>query len=378
MSVNQSSFGPKPQFIDGDGNPAVGNQMFFYAAGSSTKQNTYTDATGNTANSNPLVLNALGQPASELWFEDGASYKVVYAPSTDTDPPASPIWTIDNISGINDNSNLDQWIGSGVTPTYISATQFTLVGDKTTAFHVNRRVRCSVTAGTLYGYISVSAFTTLTTVTVVLDSGVLDVGLDVVDLGLLTATNIAFPKNVVIAGPLSGTGITGAAASGANSDITSLTACTALTNAAGIDIKGTNINDSAAAGDVGEFISSTVLVGSAVGLTTLTEANVTSISLTAGDWVVDGAVSFSAAAGTSITRVTGGASISSASLPAAGDYFALPMAPVVPGSGVYTTLSIPTQRILLPATTTVYLATLATFSISTLAAFGHISARRVR
>jgi hypothetical protein len=208
MSVNPSSFGPKPQFIDGEGNPAVGNQLFFYTAGSATKQNTYTDSTGNTANANPLVLNALGQPTNELWFTDGASYKVIYAAAGDTDPPASPIWTIDNISGINDNSNLDQWIGSGVTPTYISTTQFTLVGDQTTAFHVNRRVRCSVTAGTVYGYISVSAYTTLTTVTVVPDSGALDVGLDVVDLGLLTATDVAFPKNI--------------ARSGANTDITSL------------------------------------------------------------------------------------------------------------------------------------------------------------
>ena len=51
-------------------------------------------------------------------------------------------------------------------------------------------------------------------------------------------------------------------------------------------VKGTTTNDSAAAGTVGEEIVSTVIVGSAVSLTTATAATVTSIALTAGDWDV--------------------------------------------------------------------------------------------
>lgn len=195
MAVNPSPFGPKPQFEDGNGNPAVGNKLFFYAAGSTTKQNTFTDSTGGVANANPIILNSLGQPPNEIWFTAGLSYKAVYAPSTDSDPPVSPIWTIDNIKGINDTATtLDQWVISSLTPTYVSATQFTFPGDQTSTFTVNRRIKLQVTAGTVYGYISVSAYTTLTTITVVLDSGALDSGLSAVSYGIITPAQTSFPQ----------------------------------------------------------------------------------------------------------------------------------------------------------------------------------------
>jgi hypothetical protein len=64
-----------------------------------------------------------------------------------------------------------------------------LAGDQTTQYQVNRRIKATVTAGTVYGYISASAYGALTTVTVVLDSGVLDSGLTKVELGLITYNN---------------------------------------------------------------------------------------------------------------------------------------------------------------------------------------------
>lgn len=203
MAVNLSPFGPRPQFELSSGLPAVGNKLFFYVAGSvNTKQNTYTDSTGAVANTNPIILDALGQPTNtQIWFTAGQSYKVVYAPSTDTDPPTSPIWTVDNLVGINDTgSTLDQWVASGVTPTFVSATQFTVPGDQTSAFAVGRRVKCTVTAGTVYGRISASVFAALTTVTVVLDSGALDSGLSAVQLGLLTPDNSSIPGVKLAAG----------------------------------------------------------------------------------------------------------------------------------------------------------------------------------
>jgi len=193
-TVNPSPFGPKPQIELAAGTPAVGYKLFFYVAGSvNTKQNTYTDSTGGVANTNPVVLNALGQPSTELWFASGNSYKVVLAPSTDTDPPTSPVWSVDNLRGINDTSvTIDQWV-SGPAPTYIGATQFSLVGDQTSTFHIGRRIKATVTAGTVYGRISVSAFAAVTTITVVLDSGALDSGLSAVSYGLLSAASTSVP-----------------------------------------------------------------------------------------------------------------------------------------------------------------------------------------
>ena len=190
----------RKQYLDSNGDPVVGGLLFTYAAGSSTKQTTYTDSTGTTANTNPIILDASGRTPYGVWYEAGKIYKEVLALSTDTDPPGSPIYTADVLQGVNDTTTpaalaaSSQWVASGLTPTYVNATQFTLVGDQTAAFHVGRRMRLTVTAGTVYGYISVSAFTTLTTLTVVLDSGALDSGLSAVDVGILTALNQSRPE----------------------------------------------------------------------------------------------------------------------------------------------------------------------------------------
>lgn len=141
----------------------------------------------------------------------------------------------------------------------------------------------------------------------------------------------------------------------------------------GIPVQGTNTNDSAAAGDVGEIIESSIPSGSAVALTTGVSANVTSISLTAGDWDVWGNV-ISASSGT-ITLAFAAIHTVSATLP------------TPPNGGGYTNwigstgsnvaLDSGQMRISLSATTTIYLVTFMTFT-STVSAYGYIGARRVR
>jgi hypothetical protein len=88
--------------------PANGGQLFFYQAGSSTKQTVYKDNTASVAWTNPIVLDSGGNLPSggEVWFPTGITFKAVFAPSTDTDPPSSPYWTKDNLAGINDTSSL--------------------------------------------------------------------------------------------------------------------------------------------------------------------------------------------------------------------------------------------------------------------------------
>lgn len=196
MAVSPSTFGPKPQFELASGVPAVGNLLFFYVAGSvNTKQDTYTNSTGGSANTNPIVLNSLGQPPNEIWFTDGLVYKVVYAPAGDTDPPSSPIWTIDNLRGINDSLTLqqDQWVAFGGVPTFVSGTSFTLVGDQTSTLHAGRRIKTTNSGGTVYSIIKTSVFGVLTTITVANDSGVLDSGLSAVSYGILSRINPSIP-----------------------------------------------------------------------------------------------------------------------------------------------------------------------------------------
>ena len=63
-----------------------------------------------------------------------------------------------------------------------------------------------------------------------------------------------------------------------------LTNCTGLPSGTGI--KCTNTNDNASAGQLGEFISSVIPSGSAVVVGSNAVTNITSISLTEGDWDV--------------------------------------------------------------------------------------------
>jgi len=191
------------QFIDANGNPYTGALLFTYAVGSSTKVTTYKNEAGSAAHANPIVLNTKGFPADgsgvayPIWQIGSTAVKFVLAPSTDTDPPASPIETWDNFDGINDTSvTIDQWI-AGSTPTYVSATSFTVVGDQSSTYHVGRRLKSTNSGGTIYSRISAVAYTTLTTVTVVNDSGTLDSGLSAVSYALLSATNSSIPSATV-------------------------------------------------------------------------------------------------------------------------------------------------------------------------------------
>lgn len=164
-------FNQLPTFLDSSGNPYNGAKLFFYAAGSSTKQTVYQDSLGNTAHSNPITLNSKGQPPAPIWGTAGLSYKMILASPTDSDPPAVALETVDGITGINDASiSVDEWASSGLTPTYVSATSFTLSGDQTTEFHEGRRLKITDSGGTKYCSIVNSAFGALTTVTVAGDS----------------------------------------------------------------------------------------------------------------------------------------------------------------------------------------------------------------
>jgi hypothetical protein len=145
-------------------------------------------------------------------------------------------------------------------------------------------------------------------------------------------------------------------------------------------LEGTAANDNAAAGQIGEVISSQVLEGSAVALTTSVVANITSISLTPGDWDVRGHVSFVSAATTSVTRVIGGISETTAARDVVGmnTETGSVFAAVVPGAINAFKLPVGPTRKSLATTTTIYLVALGTFTVDTMSAYGSIVARRMR
>jgi hypothetical protein len=166
----------------------------------------------------------------------------------------------------------------------------------------------------------------------------------------------------------------------ANTLLAQITAAGALSLTQGI--VGTTAGGNAVAGQVGEYISSSVASGAAVSLTSGSNpVNVTSVSLTPGDWDCEGNVAFLLNASTSITQLYGWISTTSATLPTfpnAGGLAAFTCASQNPGQVNGPILGLSRFRVNVTVTTTVYLCAQATFSSSTNAAYGFISCRRVR
>lgn len=385
------------QFVNASGVPYSGAKLFYYASGSSTKQNTYTTSVGSVANSNPIVLDSAGRTPYGVWLTAGLTYKEVLAPSTDTDPPGSPIYTEDGISGINDTAvTVSQWGASALTPTYISGTSFSVAGDQTSELHIGRRLQLSVTAGTVYARISNSVYGALTTVTVVMDSGSLDSGLSSFNWSILTATNHALPKlssasltaigiaNTTAYAPLSSPTFTGTVALPIATVSSTLTASSTLTVIGKLTpsqtngIVGTTTDNNAVAGSVGEVIESNVQVGSAVSLTSGATSDVTSIVLTPGDWDVTGNAVLKTTATTSVTFIAGSITTVAATHNS-NNGFRISSPAHAPGTADLGG-ACPARRIQVATatTTTVYLNATGTFTVSTLVAYGYVSARRAR
>jgi len=114
--------------------------------------------------------------------------------------------TEDNVTPVNDVtvSAASEWVASGLTPTYSPPTAFTLAGDQTAIFHLGRRLKFT-DATVLYGTIVATAFSSVTTVTVLVsNAGSLSASLTAVSYSLTSAKDSSSPAGLIfIAGATS-------------------------------------------------------------------------------------------------------------------------------------------------------------------------------
>ncbi|MCA7984192.1 hypothetical protein [Burkholderia vietnamiensis] len=148
------------------------------------------------------------------------------------------------------------------------------------------------------------------------------------------------------------------------------TAAIAPSSTAGI--RGTTTNDSASTGSVGEYVQSSV---TGVVLTSGANANIASISLSAGDWDVDGLILFVPASTTTVSSLALGTSVVSGAFGGLGSLASYGLSF---STGAAQRLMTPRQRISLASSGAVYLVGQAAFGVSTMTADGFIRARRVR
>jgi hypothetical protein len=75
------------QLCDTNGQPVAGGKLYFYEANSSTPLAVYSDPDGDTAQTNPVILDADGRPPDAI-FIAAESYKTIF-----TDADDAVIWT---------------------------------------------------------------------------------------------------------------------------------------------------------------------------------------------------------------------------------------------------------------------------------------------
>lgn len=144
---------------------------------------------------------------------------------------------------------------------------------------------------------------------------------------------------------------------------------------------GTTTNNNAATGVIGEYLISNIASGSAIALTTATPADITSLSLTAGDWEIEGTVGFITANTASVTQTRQWVNSVSATEPTSGATQGVSrntMSATVFGAATQFINPTGRRRISIAITTTVYLTTQATFTVAAMSAYGALQARRIR
>lgn len=147
------------------------------------------------------------------------------------------------------------------------------------------------------------------------------------------------------------------------------------------DLAASATNDTPAAGKIGQTVNSFIASASAVSYTTNQTKNLTSISLTAGDWDVRGAITFNLASVAASTLFGGIANIGTTTgtiTDDGGQSYAAITTTASALAGLMTCALAP-RRLSLASTTTVYLVGRApTFASGTVTAYGFIEARRMR
>lgn len=88
----------KHKFTDANDEPLAGGKLYTYQAGTTTPLATYTDQSGSSANTNPIILDANGE--CNLWLSAAGTYKFVLTNSADATQ-----WTVDNVRGSSAQEN---------------------------------------------------------------------------------------------------------------------------------------------------------------------------------------------------------------------------------------------------------------------------------
>jgi hypothetical protein len=156
-----------------DGSPLAFGKVYTYQSGTNTPKVTYTTEGQETANANPVILNAAGY--ADIYLD--GSYKIVVTDANDVE-----VHTTDPVT--DNGRQASGWVLQK-SATYVDPNEFTVNGNETAIFAVDRGVRVYQNGGYIYGSV-VSAVYSAGVTTVTIDSDdILDISMEYVDVALV-------------------------------------------------------------------------------------------------------------------------------------------------------------------------------------------------
>lgn len=209
----------------------------------------------------------------------------------------------------------------------------------------------------------------------------------------LTSLNASNLASGTVAAARGGAGTINGALKANGSGVVSQAACADLSNGASGcsaavtsvgtatvgQIPGVSSNTGANVGSVGEIQTISVAFGSPISLTTSTAKTITSVSLTAGDWMIYSSSCLTGGATTVLSYWLTGISTSTDTAASVDIYpgYIYP-ASYVPFATSRFCMPVTTSHVLINSTTSYFLTAFANFTTSTLSAYGTITAVRIR
>jgi hypothetical protein len=123
--------GAAAQFFTNSGVILSGGKLYTYAAGTTTPKVTYTSFSGNTAHTNPIILDSAGRvPGGEIWLA-ASPYKFALYTSTNV-----LIATYDNISGVGAAEfQVQNFTGTGLQTVFTLSSES--IGENFTSVYIN-------------------------------------------------------------------------------------------------------------------------------------------------------------------------------------------------------------------------------------------------
>lgn len=152
--------------------------------------------------------------------------------------------------------------------------------------------------------------------------------------------------------------------------------CTVVGSAA--QLPGIASNTAASAGNLGEYISSSIPSGSAVALTSGVAKDITTVTISAGDWECTGNAAYLVGGTTNVTSTLAWTSATANAIPTQPNGGGITAVNGISSTGTAPIMSAGTARYLVNANTTISLGTFSQFTVSTSSGYGFIGCRRMR